>query len=441
MNSTLMKYDVWIKNAHVLTMDKHFTEHHNTNILIRNGRIEHIGSVDHLAPIKASTIVDASRMILLPPFFNGHNHAAMSLFRGLINDVPLMTWLQKYIWPAEKKYINAKNVHLGTLVSGIEMIRSGTNIFADMYFFEEEVAKASIELGMRCILGEAILDFPTPNGKIPENGLKYTQDLYQKYKTEALVSVSIPAHAPYTCSTSILTSVADLSKELKIPATIHVSETIQEVTDSLKIHGKSPVEHLNELGFFDFHAICYHCNHLSVIDIEILREKKASVITLPNSNMILASGITPVPDLLKSGVCLGLGTDGAASNNNMSLLRDMQMMIKLQKLAHHDPTIMDAKTALRIASTNGAKAYRMHSDLGSLEIGKSADIQFIDIDSPHMQPLYDPYAQIVYSMHESDVKHLMVNGHFIMKDRNIVNIDEDKIKFEALEFARKLNVN
>lgn len=441
MNSTLMKYDVWIKNARVLTMDANFTEYHNTNILIRNGRIEHIGSVDHLAPIKASTIVDASRMILLPPFFNGHNHAAMSLFRGLSNDVPLMTWLQKYIWPAEKKYINAKNVHLGTLVSGIEMIRSGTNIFADMYFFEEEVAKASIELGMRCILGEAILDFPTPNGKIPENGLKYTQDLYQKYKTEALVSVSIPAHAPYTCSTSILSSVADLSKELKIPATIHVSETSQEVTDSMKAHGKSPVKYLADLGFFDYHTICYHCIHLSAHDIKILNEKKVSVITLPNSNTQLASGITPVPELLKSDICLGLGTDGAASNNNMSLLSDMQMMIKLQKLAHLNSTILNAKTALKIATSNGAKAYGMQNDLGSIEIGKFADIQFIDIDSPHMQPMYDPYAQIVYSMHENDVKHLMVSGHFIMKDRNILNVDEERIKYEALRFARELNLD
>ncbi|MEA1876234.1 MAG: amidohydrolase [Bacteroidota bacterium] len=436
-----MKYDVWIKNAHVLTMDANFTEYLNTNILIKNGRIEHIGSIDHLTPVEARTIVDASRMILLPPFFNGHNHAAMSLFRGLSNDVPLMTWLNNHIWPAEKKYINAKNVHLGTLISGIEMIRSGTNLFADMYFFEEEVAKASIELGMRCILGEAILDFPTPNSISPSEGLKYTRDLYQNYKSESLVSVSISAHAPYTCSSSVLSSISEVSMDLKIPATIHVSETSQEVTDSMKARGKSPVEYLADLGFFDYHTICYHCIHLSAHDIEILKEKKTSVITLPNSNMQLASGITMVPDLLKSEICLGLGTDGAASNNNMSLLSDMQMMIKIQKLVHNDSTILNAKTALKIATSNGAKAYRMNNDLGSIEIGKFADLQFIDTDSPHMQPLYDPYAQIVYSMHENDVRHLMVNGKFIMKDRVVLNVDEERIIYEALEFARKLNID
>ena len=441
MNSSILKYDVWIKKAHILTMDKDFTEYTDTNILIRNGKIEHIGSVDHLSPIEVSTIIDASHMILLPPFFNGHNHVAMSLFRGLGNDVPLTTWLQEYIWPAEKKYINANNVHLGTLVSGIEMIRSGTNLFADMYFFEEEVAKATIELGMRCILGEAILDFPTPNIKNHTEGLKYTRDLNQKYKTESLVSMSIPAHAPYTCSTSVLSSVSEISMELEIPATIHLSETSEEVADSLKAHGKSPVEYLADLGFFDFHAVCYHCNHLSVNDIKILKEKQVSVITLPNSNMKLASGITPVPDLLKAEVSLGLGTDGAASNNNMSLLSDLQMMIKLQKVANMDSTVINAKKALEIATTNGAKAYRMHNNLGSIEVGKSADIQFIDTDSAHMQPLYDPYAQIVYSMHENDIKHLMVNGRFIMKDRDILNIDEDRIKFEARDFARKLNTD
>ncbi|MCK5822063.1 MAG: amidohydrolase [Bacteroidales bacterium] len=440
MNSSQLKYDIWIKNAHILSMDAAFTEFVETNILIKDGKIAHIGSVENLGPINADYLIDASHMILLPPFFNAHNHAAMSLFRGLRNDVPLMTWLQEYIWPAEKKYINAKNVRLGTLLSGIEMIRSGTNLFADMYFFEDEVAQASIELGMRCILGEAILDFPTPNQKTPTEGIHYTRNLYYKYRDESLVSLSISAHAPYTCSTSVLKSISEVSKDLKIPSTIHVSETSREVEESLKTHGKTPVEYLNDLGFFDFHTICYHCIHLSDHDIEILKEKEVSVITLPNSNMQLASGITPIPKLLDSEICLGLGTDGAASNNNMSLLRDMQMMIKLQKLSHLDSTILNAKTALSIATSNGAKSYKMQNSLGSIEIGKSADIQFINIDSPHMQPLYNPYAQIVYSMQESDVKHLLINGRFVMKDRIILNADEEKIIYEAMSFARKLNI-
>jgi len=441
MNSSAFKYDIWIKNARILSMDTTFTEYQNTNILIRDKIIEHIGSVNHLNTIEASIIIDASNMILLPPFFNGHNHAAMSLLRGLGNDVSLTSWLQDYIWPAERKYINSHNVHLGTLLSGIEMIKSGTNIFADMYFFEEEVAKASIELGMRCILGEGILDFPTPNKVNPSDGLRYTRNLYEEYKAEDLISLSVSAHAPYTCSTPVLASVSELSKELEIPATIHLSETSQEVSDSLSKHKKSPVEYLDELGFFDYHAVCYHCNYLSAHDIDILKHKKVSVITLPNSNMKLASGIAPVRDLLKADVLLGLGTDGAASNNNMSLLSDLQMMIKLQKVIYQDSTVLDARTALRIATSNGAKAYRMHNDMGSIEPGKYADIQFIDVDSPHMQPLYNPYAQIVYSMQENDVKHLMVNGQLIMKDRKIINVDEEKVKYEVLKFAEKLNID
>lgn len=441
MSSTIPNYDLWIKNARILSMDSKFTEYFDSNILIKDGIIQFIGSTASLPNFDYTDVLDASNMIVLPPFFNGHSHAAMSLLRGLGNDVPLSTWLQKYMWPAEKKYINASSVKLGSLISGIEMIRSGTNIFADMYFFEEEVAQAAIELGMRTIIGEGILDFPTPNMKNPDDGINYSRKLFNDFETNPLVSVSIPAHAPYSCSKESLIKVSELSKELQIPATIHLSETSQEVTESLNTNGFTPVEYLDNLGFFDHHAVCYHCNHLSKNDISILRNKQVGVVTLPNSNMKLASGIAPVPDLLAADVCLSLGTDGAASNNNMSILSDMQMLSKLQKIAHSDPTVIDARTSLKLATINGAKTYKMDDQLGSITLGKSADIQFIRIDVPHMQPMYDPYAQIVYSMNNNDVIHLMIDGKFVMKNHEILNVDEERIKFEAKDFAKKLDID
>lgn len=434
------KYDLWIKNAWVLSMDAEESEYPNGDILVKDGKIAFVGHLENQELIKAKEVMDASRNIVLPPFFNAHSHAPMALLRGLGNDLPLKSWLEDYIWPAEHRYISPETVYLGTLASGLEMIRSGCSIFADMYFFEEEVARAALDLGMRCILGEGVLDFPTPNMKTPAAGLNHSRELHRRFSQEPLLEQMIPAHAPYTCSQDVLQEIMYLARELDLPVSIHLSETRSEVEESIRKHGLSPVEYLKEIGFLDEKAICYHCNHLSSNDIDILRSTRTAVVTLPNSNMKLASGIAPLPELLEAGVLVGIGTDGAASNNNMSTLNDLQMLVKLQKVANSDPTVINARQALKIATRNGSLAYGL-KHLGSVEVGKSADLQFINTDSAHMQPLYDPYAQIVYSMQNSDVEHLLIAGRFIMKNRIITSYDEERVKDQLKAFGKQLDVN
>lgn len=433
--------DLSIENAWILTMDEGYSEFRNGCIQISGGKILYIGSMENKPLVPSTEVVDAKGMIISPPFFNGHAHAPMSLFRGLGDDSPLKIWLEDYIWPAEAKYLNADFVYLGSLLSGIETIHSGTNIFADMYFFEDEVAKASSSLGLRSIIGEAILDYPTPNMKDSDSGFAYSEKLIEKYTDNELVSLSIPAHAPYTCSEENLRKVANFSKKYKIPASIHLSETKNEVEQSIAKLGKSPVKHLADIGFFDYHAVCHHCVHLSTDDIAILKEYEVSVVTLPNSNCKLASGIAPVKEMLDAGINVALGTDGAASNNNSSMLNDLQLMTKLQKVIKSDPTVLTAKQALQIATLNGAKAYRMDTSLGSLEIGKKADMIFIDTSSANMTPIYDPYAQIVYSMQNYDIHSMLINGEFILKNRTMPRIDKNDILNQARKFAEKLNIN
>ncbi len=433
--------DVSIENAWILTLDSELTEYQNGCIQISNGKIIYVGPQHHSMNYKIDQKIDAKGMIIIPPFFNSHSHAPMSLLRGMGNDVPLQEWLENYIWPAEAKGINPESVYLGALLSGIESLRSGCNIFADMYFFEDEVAQAAIKLGMRAIIGEAILDFATPNMKTADDGIAYSKYLHQKYHDHELISLSIAAHSPYACSEENLKKVISFSQDYKVPATIHLSETEQEVNDSYLRLGKSPVKYLHSIGFFDYHTVCYHCNHLSDDDRKILKDRNISVVTLPNSNCKLASGIAPVVELHRDGINVAIGTDGAASNNNTSMLNDLQLMIKLQKVRHLDPTVLSAPEALRMATFNGAKAYRKETQLGSLEVGKMADLLFIDARSPNMVPLYNPYAQIVYSMHNKDVHSMMINGKFVLRDRKINGIDEEEILERVKELRIKLNID
>lgn len=431
-----MVADLDIIHAHILTMDGQLSEFADGRLVIHNGQIIYVGEFRPEQNIQSIETLDASGRILMPPFFNAHNHAPMALLRGLGNDVPLQVWLEKFIWPVEKRYLNPELIYLGTLLAGMEMIQSGTSIFADMYFFEDEVAQASLDLGMRCILGEGILDFPTPNAKSPDEGLAYANGLISKYQKQNKINFSIPAHAPYTCSREVLERIAAFARSKDLPVTIHLAETEQEVADHISSFGISPTRYLAEIGFFDHHAVCYHCNYLSQEDIAIFRDFGVAAVTLPNSNGKLASGIAPLTEMIQAGVLVALGTDGAASNNNMSMLNDLQLMLKFQKVKHLDPKALTAKQALQIATGNGAKAYRLDQHLGSLETGKSADCILIDTAQPNMQPLYDPYAQIAYSMYNRDVESVIIDGEFVMKNRQLTRVNQEEILREARKAAR-----
>lgn len=440
--SPCIDIDLVIKGGRILTLDRDFTEFNPGIICIAGNRIEFIGQEAEI-PLKfrIKSTIDASGMLITPPFFNCHNHAAMSIFRGLGNDLSLDDWLNLFIWPAERKYINRETVYLGTMISAMEMVRSGTGIFADMYFFEEEVARAAEEIGMRVILGEGILDFPTPNKQDPFEILEHTRYLHQRFAGHSLVSVSVSAHAPYTCSPRVIAYAAELSAELGIPANIHLSETRSEIEIMMDRYGKSPVKYLADLGFLGPRTVAHHGIHLSEEDIDLLVESGASVVTIPNSNMKLGSGECRVPELLSRGINVSLGTDGPASNNHQSMVREMQQLARKQKVISLDPLIITSRGCLKIATINGARAYGMEHQLGSLETGKLADLIFINQEQAHWYPKYDPYAGIAYAMHSEDVDSMMIDGRFIMKGRKILNVDEKEIIARAKELPRIINLS
>ena len=432
-------YDLAIANGWILCLDKEFSEYRHGLVLIRNNKIEYVGEESDAPTYRAINKVDCQGGLVLPCFINGHSHAAMSLFRGMGNDKPLDTWLRDYMWPAEAKFANPDNVYLGSMVSAIEMVRSGTGAFSDMYFFQEETFRACEDLGIRLIMGEGILDFPTPNKKNPTEGIEYTETLYKKYKDKPLVSFTIPAHSPYTCSPEVLAGIGELSKKLKIPASIHLAETEWETGEMMKRYGKSSAQLLRDVGFFDFGAVAYHCNHLSAEDIRILKEYNVGVVSNPRSNMKLGSGICPVPGLLEEGIKIGVGTDGAASNNNQAVLLDMQLLARLQKMHALDPTVINAREAVKMASLNNAEIYGLDNRIGSIETGKLADLIVIDTDQAHWQPLHDPYSGLVYAMQPDDVVTTIINGKIIMQDRQIKTIDEKKYQERIIKTGKKIN--
>jgi 5-methylthioadenosine/S-adenosylhomocysteine deaminase len=413
--------DLLIKNGTILTMDTENTLIKEGFLGIKGDSISTIGTRDS-KKFRAKKIIDAKGGLILPGLINGHTHAAMTLFRGLADDLPLMEWLNNYIFPAESR-MDADFVYAGTLLACAEMIMSGTTTFCDMYLFEDHVARAAKEAGMRCLVGEVLYDFDSPNYGKMENGLKYTEDLINKWQDDPLVSIAVEPHSLFTCNPELLSRSNELALKYNVPLIIHVAETISEIDEVKKRYGKSPVEHLKSLGLLGPQLIADHCVHLGQEDIGLFAENKVKAIHNPESNMKLASGIAPVPAMLKSNVTVGLGTDGCASNNNLDLFAEMDMAAKLHKINTMDTTVMDAVTVMRMATIEGAKALGMGKIIGSLEKAKKADVIILDTKKPHLTPMYNPFSHLVYSARGNDVTHCIINGQVLMEDRKILGID------------------
>ncbi len=417
--------DLIIKNGTLLTMDFKNSILENGFLAIRGDRISHMGT-GNLPSIKATKIIDAKGGLVLPGLVNGHTHAAMTLFRGLADDLPLMQWLENYIFPAERN-MDAEFVYTGTLLALAEMILSGTTTFCDMYLFEEEVAKAAKKAGVRCLVGEVLYDFPSPNYGSVGNGLEYTESLIQKWRDDPIVSIAVEPHSLFTCSPELLMAANELALKHRVPLIIHVAETLNEVSEIKEKYGKTPIEHLDSLGLLGAHLIADHCVHLGPSDIKKMAEHGVKVVHNPESNMKLASGIAPVPELIKQGVTVGLGTDGCASNNNLDLFSEMDTAAKLHKVHAMDPTVVDAVTVLRMATIQGARALGLQDITGSLEIGKKADVIVIDTHKPHLTPMYNAVSHLVYAASGNDVTHSVINGKLVMEDRKLLTLDLDEI--------------
>lgn len=415
-------YDILIKNGIILKMDAANSVIENGYIGIRRDIISTIDSGSPGPEVKADKEIDAQGGIILPGLINAHTHAAMTLFRGLADDLPLMEWLNHYIFPVESR-MDADFVYTGSLLACAEMIMSGTTCFCDMYLFEESVARAAKEAGMRALVGEVLYDFDSPNYGSVENGLAYTESLIINWRSDPLVSIAVEPHSLFTCSPELLTAANDLATKSGVPLIIHLAETVAEMDEVKKRYGHSPVDHLESLGILGPHLIADHCVHLSDKDIEILAEKGVSSVHNPESNMKLASGIAPVPEMIEKKIAVGLGTDGCASNNNLDLFAEMDTAAKLHKINTMDPTVMDSLTVMRMATIEGAKALGMEKEIGSLEKGKKADIIVIDTNKPHLTPLYNPYSHLVYAARGNDVSCSIINGTPIMEKRRLLTMN------------------
>ncbi len=423
--------------GHVVTMDNAI-EFADGAVACKDGIIAEIGKETELVQkYPSAKMLRAEKGVVMPGLINVHTHAPMALMRGLADDLPLMTWLQDHIFPVEAK-LTPEIVYQGALLSMMEMIKSGTTSFCDMYLFAGEVAKACDNIGMRGYIGEVLYDFPSPNYGDLENGFAYMDDLFATYKDTSRVNITVDPHAIYTCSPDLLIRLKEVALAHSTPYVIHLAETEFEVSECKKTHQGSPVEHLQNLGLLDGSVVAAHCVAVSPQDIEILSRHSVKIAHCPESNMKLASGIAPVADMIGAGLDVGLGTDGSASNNDVDLFTEMDMAAKLQKVKHLDSTRMTAAETVHMATLAGAKVLGAETEIGSLKVGKKADLIVVEMNKPHLTPMYNPVSHLVYAVQGGDVLHSIINGTIVMQDRVLTMVDESKVLHDCQGYAQQL---
>lgn len=428
--------DLLITGGLVLTLDEQDRRFDPGAVAIDLGKIVDVGPAADLGPrFHPAATLSAAGCVVLPGLINAHTHAAMTLFRGLADDLPLMDWLQGHIFPAERK-LTADWVYWGTLLACAEMIGSGITTFCDMYLFEHRVAEAARDAGMRALVGEVLYDFPSPHYGPIDQGLRFTEDLIREWHGHPLVRIAVEPHALYTCSPELLQRCGDLAAHHEVPLITHLSENQAEVDQILARYGRRPVAHLAELGLLHERLIADHCVALDQHDIDLLAEHRVQVVHNAESNLKLASGIAPVPRLLAAGINVALGTDGCASNNDLNLFGEMDTCAKLHKVATLDPTTMPAPTVLRLATAGGARALGLGDSVGTLEPGRLADLIAVDFQQPHLTPVYDPVSHLVYAAGPADVRHSVIGGRVVLKDRVIQTLDLEEVLHHARRIAR-----
>lgn len=434
--------DLIIKGDLVLTQTKENGVIKNGAVAVTGSRIVAVGPVDLIAAEhgNGARILQAGRGLVMPGLINAHTHASMTCFRGLADDLPLMTWLNEHIFPAESK-LTSDMVYWGALLGQAEMIMSGTTCFCDMYLFEHEVARATEKSGLRALIGEVLYDFPSPNYGPPEEGLKYTENLIRQYKGHERIGVAVEPHALYTCSPDLLKACHDLASRHNAPLITHLSENREEVETIRNRYGVTPVRHLEKLGVLTDNLIADHCVILDEEEIELLAKRGVRVAHNPGSNMKLASGIAPAPELLKAGVKVGLGTDGPASNNNLEIFGEMDAAAKLHKVVRMDPTVMPSDTVVEMATSMGADVLGLGDRTGRLAPGFLADIIVLDLDKPHLTPLYNACSHLVYAAKGADVIHNVVHGEILMENRKLTTLDLDEIYGRMMEISRIMAEN
>ncbi|MDQ6704821.1 MAG: amidohydrolase family protein [Acidobacteriota bacterium] len=432
----------WIVSGrYVITMDSQRRVIENGAIAIRGDHIAAVGTRTEIdRRFQAGQRLDRPAAIIAPGLIDTHTHAAMSLLSGVADDLKLQEWLEKFIFPAEKKNVTPEFVRWGTKLACLEMLLSGTTTFTDMYYFEDVVAEAAKEAGMRGILGETIIGFPVPDAATPADALKFTERFLAKFHNDRLIVPAVAPHAIYTNSDETLKSARALANRYGAPLLIHLSETKRENDESMQKRHMSPTQALDSMGLFNGRTLVAHAVWTDDRDLAILKSRGVGIAHCPSSNMKLASGAAPVVKMLARGLAVGLGPDGpAGSNNDFDLFEEMDLAAKLQKLVTGDPRALPAHTALEMATIGGATALGMQSRIGSLETGKRADLITVRLDVANAVPLYDVYSQMVYALKGSDVNDVMVNGRLLVRDRNILTLDPAQVLARAREFGLQVS--
>jgi 5-methylthioadenosine/S-adenosylhomocysteine deaminase len=429
--------DVLVSGGTIVTMDDGYRIVEGGALAIEGARIAAILDRGALFP-EAKERIDATGMLVIPGLVNTHGHVPMSLMRGLADDMRLMEWLNDFIFPAEAKNVDEEFCYWGTLLSAIEMARSGTTTFTDMYYFEESIARAVDEAGLRAVLGQSIIGFPAPDYKTTDEALRAAEAFVLKWKNHPRIVPSVSPHALYTTDIEVVAKARELARRYQVPFQMHAHEAPQEDEVVRAKYGETAATLLEERNLLGPGMILHHAITLSDADIALLAKRGVSVSHNPESNMKGASGLARVPTLLARGVVVGLGTDGPASNNNLDLFEEMDTAAKVHKLVLSDPTVMPAREVFRMATRGGAKALGLEGLIGSLEVGKRADVVLIDLDEPELTPMYDVYSHLVYAIKGANVRTVLIDGRVVVRDRTMTTVDATKVMEKAREIQKRI---
>jgi len=439
------KIDTLFINAHVLCMDETFACYENGAVAVLDDHIHAVGSTDALkSTFTAGEVIDCEGKVLMPGLVNAHTHVPMNLLRGLADDLRLDVWLLGYIMPVEREYVNPEFVRLGTSLACAELIKSGVTTFADMYFFEDQVAEGAAEAGLRAVCCQTILKFPSPDAASYEEALAASEKMIKKWKDHPLITPAVAPHAAYTSTVDILSSATALAQKYDVPLHIHVSETAQEVEDSLRDQDMPVVPYIEQQNVLKSKVIAAHCVHIDEREMHTLQKYGAGVAHNPTSNLKLSSGIAPISRMLELGLNVGIGTDGVSSNNDLDMFEEMRLTALLAKGSSGDPTVVPARTAVAMATSIGAKSIHLGDQTGSLVEGKKADLILVNLQTLHNTPQFknDPdgvYSQLVYSAKSTDVTDVMVNGKWLMRSQELLTVDLSKLQPKAQALAEEID--
>jgi len=443
VNAGANAIDLLIVGGAVVTMNSDRRVFENGFVAVRGESVFDVGDAADLRArgYKVGHTIDARGKAVLPGLINAHTHIPMTLFRGVADDLDLQDWLTKYIFPAEAKNVTRDFVVAGARLGLAEMIRGGTTTYADMYYFEDAIAEETRKAGLRGTLGETVIDFPAPDNKTWEAALSYTDSFVERWKGDALITPAIAPHAPYTVSAGHLKEVKAFAEKRDVPILTHLAEAPTETKAIAEKYNTSPTLYLEDLGLLSRRLLAAHVVHVDDREIEILKEREVGVAHCPQSNMKLASGAAPIPQMLKSSLRVGLGTDGAASNNDLSMWEEMDAAAKLHKLVTMSPTVMTAEQSLEMATIGGARALHMEREIGSIEAGKRADLIIVDLSALHLTPMYNVISHLVYAAKASDVTDTIVNGRPLMRSRRLLTLDEEAVKAAARRYQKQVSAS